>query len=344
MRSKFLIIWFFLITGVLMAQQPRIPYVEHYLTETGKVSDSQHSVHSRFYCLPMQQYKSNQKLILNAPVLDILGVKNIIPFGFTLSPTSEIQLQNKNVNLQESTIISLRHNDLFNRMKYIFCDSTLYGLHLYCEKLDSHQTDSINKELEYYFKKHDFSNQGITVYSDEDFLVRFDEKLNTLELFSLFHYPVEESVYPGVKQTVYYGPQNFYFSENEYITLAFFNQESKENNVQSAFKLYHTGKKLMDFQYINFVLDDDVVLQYGIRQEFVDRLENGLLREKDTRVFIFREDLEKILRADKIWVRINGKNAAVSYEMPAFQKYSAYTIYEYFRWHVTNPMVKYRGF
>ena len=55
--------------------------------------------------------------------------------------------------------------------------------------------------------------------------------------------------------------------------------------MQSAFKLYHM--EIDGFQYINFVLDDDVLLQYGIRQEFVDRLENGLC-VKNTRVLFLR--------------------------------------------------------
>lgn len=343
MRRKLLIVWLSIMVGVLIAQQPRSPYVEHYLAETGGVSDFQ-QVHSKFYCLPMQRYKSNQKLILNAPVLDVFGLRNIIPFGFTLSPSSEVLMQNRDLNMQESTIISLKNNNLFDGMKYMFCDSTLYGLQLYCATLTAQQTDIINKELESFFKKYDFTNSLVSVYSNEDFLVRFDYTLNTLYLFSLFHYPVEESSYPGVKQTVYYSPQNYYCSENEHITLAFFNQESKENNVQSAFKLYYTGKKLLNFQSIDFLLDDDVVLSYAIRQEFVDSLEHGLLRERDTRTFIFSEDLAKIIRAGKVRVKIQGKDASVSYDMPAFQKYSAYTIYEYFRWHVTNPMVKYRDF
>ncbi|WP_262483975.1 hypothetical protein [Bacteroides stercorirosoris] len=38
-----------------------------------------------------------------------------------------------------------------------------------------------------------------------------------------------------------------------------------------------------------------------------------------------------------------GEGGRLLYEMPAFQRASVHTAYEYFRWNVTNPMDKYRA-
>ena len=42
-------------------------------------------------------------------------------------------------------------------------------------------------------------------------------------------------------------------------------------------------------------------------------------------------------------VELVGEGGRLLYEMPAFQRASVHTAYEYFRWNVTNPMDKYRA-
>ena len=48
-------------------------------------------------------------------------------------------------------------------------------------------------------------------------------------------------------------------------------------------------------------------------------------------------------RSKVINVELVGEGGKVLYEMPDFQRVSVHTAYEYFRWNVTNPMVKYRA-
>lgn len=68
-----------------------------------------------------------------------------------------------------------------------------------------------------------------------------------------------------------------------------------------------------------------------------------MVEECDTRTFIFPEVLRAMDRSKVINVELVGEGGKVLYEMPDFQRVSVHTAYEYFRWNVTNPMVKYRA-
>jgi hypothetical protein len=343
MKKKNSIILLLIFPVVLFSQQPRMPHVEMYLSETGKPVTAISPIVEKKYCLPMQRYNHSEKLILDLPVFKNLGVRAILPFGFSLNKLSEIQMLSINDNLQESVFRPLNFDSVFSGLSYMFCDSVVYGIRIQVnEGLQRVRKEQIIKELDKYFTVPDFSNERMIVYSDEDFLVRYFLQENKIEAFSLFHYPVVESNAPGIKQKVYFGPQWYEFPEGEAIMLAFFNQETKENNVQLAAKLYFRGKELIGFNELRFKLENGLVINYSLQQEFVEK-EKGIKTERDTRIYMHYEQLKKMMQSRVVEVEVVGTNKKLSYKMPAFQKYSLYIAYQYYRWQATNPMVKYRG-
>lgn len=326
----------------LWSQQPRMSVVDSYLSETGMpVTDYRQHIERR-YCLPIKRYKTNEKLILNLPVFRSLGVRAIIPFGFILNKQSDIVMHISTDNMQESKFLPLKQSNVFKSISYFFSDSVAYGVKLRMLNKPIRHNQQIADELNGYFGAPDFSDSTVIVYSDEDFLVRVCHERDEIEIFSLFHYPVLEILTPGVKQIIYYGHQWFCPADGEALMLAFFAQVSKENNIQTAMKVYHKGNELVGFQQIQFILDNNVILSFPLKQEFVD-LNNGKKIERDTRVFIFSEQMKKILQSTSIQVEIVGTEKSITYKMPEFQKYSLRVIYEYSRWQMTNPMVKYSG-
>lgn len=343
MKKKKGMILLLLFPVVVWSQQPRIPRVETYLSETGEPVTALRPTVNKNYCLPMQRYLPSEQLILDCPVFRNLGVRAIMPFGFSLNKFSEIQLLRTKNNLQESGCLPLRCDSVFSGISYMFCDSVVYGIRIQVNEGGRRAgKEQIVEELDKYFTAPDFSNKNRIVYSDEDFLVKYCLRENKIEVFSLFHYPIVESVAPGIKQKVYYGPQWYEFSEEDAVMLAFFNQETKENNVQLAAKLYFRGKQLAGLKELRFHLENGLVLSYQLQQEFTAN-EKGTKTERDTRIFMHYEQLKKMMQSRTVGVEIVGQFRTLSYQMPAFQKYSLHTAYEYFRWQATNPMIKYRG-
>ena len=343
MKKKNGIILLLIFPVLVWSQQPRIPQVDAYLSETGEPLTAIQPIVNKSYCLPAQRYKPAEKLILDYPVFRNLGVRAILPFGFSLNKFSDIQMFSTNNNLQESAYLPLKYDSVFSKVSYMFCDSVVYGIRIRLnERLQSAGKEQILDELDKYFTAPDFSNKKKIVYSDEDYLVKYCLQENKIEAFSLFHYPVIESIAPGIRQKVYYGPQWYELSENEAVMLSFFNQETKENNVQLAAKLYFRGKQLTGFKELRFKLENSLVFSYQLQQEFVEK-EKEAETERDTRIFMYYEQLKKMLQSPTVNVEIVGENRTLSYKMPAFQKYSLLTAYEYFRWQATNPMIKYRG-
>jgi len=323
------------------AQQPRLPIVDGYLQNTGNVSLNKAGIIKK-YCLPLQRYKDNEQLLLNSPVFREKGVRNIIPFGYRLNRFSEIKLNYLEDNLQESFDMQLPVNNYFNSIKYLFCDSMVYGIKLILSDNDDKKLENIIDELNEVFINEDYKTKKSIVYSNCDFALRVNFNRNEIEIYSLFHYPIVENILQGVGQKTYYAPFWYDFDDDTSIMLAFSNQESKENNVQSLFKVYYKGKTPFNFNLIRFTLDDKKVLEYVIEPEFVEKTETNIV-EKDTRVFIFPEDLQKMAKAATIKIEIISDNSTIIYQMPWFQKHSLHTIFEYFRWQATNPMQKYRG-
>jgi len=325
----------------ILAQQPVLPQTPVYQEETGGEPEHIMNEWELRYCLPMKKYKESERLYLNIPVFREKGVRAIMPFGFRLSESSEVPLKPVDGNLVESEDISLHSSGHFETLNYLLCDSTVYGIKLKYPA-DNVKKQEIKDELGKIFRGADYSNNKRAVYSDEDFIVKDDKANGYIEIYSLFHYPIYDNIYPGVRQKVYYPPAWFGVSENEEVMLAFFNQESKENNVQSGVKIYYKGVSPIKFRSVQFILDDNEIIDLPLDSEYIDTYGDYIV-ERNTRRYLYPEYLQKIIRSQKVVVRITGENRSVEYIMPEFQRYSLYTTFEYFRWQATNSMVKYKG-
>ena len=244
--------------------------------------------------------------------------------------------------MAESTVRPFYSKSIFSGVSYQFCDSVIYGITLFYDTQDNAKRAAIEKNLVRHFKKADYEQGGAVVYSDPDYAVRLLP--GKVEFYSLFHFPVVETFYPGVSHKVWYGPYN-YEANGASVMLAFYNQESKENNIQSAFKVsykYPAGKSFK-MNLIRFILDD-ITYELPLEIEYSDVTDGGkAVEELDTRTFVFPEVLKAIDRSKTVKVELVGEGGRLLYEMPAFQRASVHTAYEYFRWNVTNPMAKYRA-
>lgn len=324
------------------AQQPRLPKVQEYLQQTGGVVEGKAQAGEKQYCLLQQDYKAERQLMLDVPVFRSKGVRAVMPFGFELSSLSEITLESSAGNLSKSKRMPLHDPRYFDEICYQFCDSMVYGITLYVNKTEAGAKAAIEQELRNKFSKADYTDGEVCVYSDEDFAVRFDKAKAVVDIYSLFHYPTVENSYPGVSHKVYYGPFEYALPSGERIMLAFMNQESKENNIQSAFKVRYHGASPIGLNAIHFKLDKGKELNFRLETEIVKKVSDGIT-EHDTRTFISPDELQQLKRAHHIDVVVEGEKGRLSYEMSCFQRASLHTAYEYFRWHVTNPMAKYRA-
>lgn len=343
MKNYYMVVWL-LLTGYTQAfaQQPRLKQVEKYLAVTGEVTGVR-PVQEKTYCLLNSFYKGNKNLMLNLPDFEDRGTREVMPLGYRLNQASEVEFRKVTRNLAESVVRPFYNESLFSGVSYQFCDSTVYGVILYYEDHNREKYSLIRERMSKYFRQADVLQKDGHVYSDPDYAVKvFSDKV---EIYSLFHFPIVESFYPGVSHKVWYGPYT-YDTEHSSLMLAFYNQESKENNIQLAFKVHYMyqGDTSFKMNRIRFVLDDNAY-DFALEIEKEDTVDNGAMRgEYDTRTFIYPEVAKAILRSGKVNIVLEGEGGGrISYEMPAFQRASLYTAYEYFRWTVTNPMKKYRA-
>lgn len=325
----------------LSAQQPRLKQVDEYLTATGRSVEVKDAPERR-YCLLETLHGGQKNLMLNLPDLEDVGAREVMPFGYKLNSASEISLIKKERNRCESTILPLWNKSIFSGISYQFCDSTVYGITLFFDDSDGLKQSSIRKNLLKFFKREDYMQGNSMVYSDPDYMVKLMP--DRLEIYSSFHYPVVETFYPGVSQKVWYGPYRQEMQDAS-VMLAFYNQESKENNIQSAFRIScrYPLDKPFKMHRIRFVLDD-ASYEYPLEIEHSEVADGSKFKEEcDTRTFVFPEVLKAIERSHSVLVELEGEGGRLSYTMPAFQRASARTAYQYFRWNVTNPMAKYRA-
>lgn len=322
------------------AQQPRLKQVDEYLAATGQPVEVGKPLEKE-YCLLSTLYKRDKSLMLNLPNLEDYGTREVIPFGFKLNQTSELELARQEGNKAESTVRSFYSQSMFSGVSYQFCDSVVYGITLYYDDQEGVK-QNIHKNLLKHFKQADYMQGEATIYSDPDYAVKVLP--GKVEFYSLFHFPTVETFYPGVSHKIWYGPYN-YEVDGASVMLAFYNQESKENNIQSAFKVsykYPVGKPFK-MNLIRFILDDETI-ELPLEVEYTDVVDGGKsIEERDTRTFLFPEVLKAMDRSAEVGVELVGEGGRFLYKMPAFQRASVHTTYEYFRWNVTNPMAKYRA-
>lgn len=325
----------------VLAQQPRLKQVDEYLAATGQPIELK-GAHQKQYGLLGTLYNNQKSLMLNLPDLEDYGAREVIPFGFRLNAASEIELASQNGNMAESTVRSFYNKSIFSGVSYQFCDSVVYGITLFYDTQDDAKRTTIEKHLTKHFKRSDYEQRDIVVYSDPDYAVKLQP--GKVEFYSLFHFPAIETFYPGVSTKVWYGPCH-YEADDTSIMLAFYNQESKENNIQSALKVSykHPAEKPFKMNLIRFILDDGTH-ELPLEIEYSDVTDDGkTIVERDTRTFLFPEVLKAIEYSKTVHVELVGEGGQLLYKMPAFQRASVHTAFEYFRWNVTNPMAKYRA-
>ncbi len=327
------------------AQQPRLKQADEYLAMTGQPDETKKSTEKQCNLLGTL-YGENKRLILNLPDLQDVGTREVMPFGYKLNRASEVELtdannnQGENNNLTESSVRTFFNKSIFSGVSYQLCDSVVYGITLFYDDHQHQRRAVIEKNLLRHFQQADYELEGVSVYSDPDYAVRLLP--DKVEIYSLFHFPSVETLYPGVSHKVWYGPCR-YETDGSSLMLAFYNQETKENNIQSAFNVSYKYPAGTSFKMtrIRFMLDDQT-FEFPLEIEYTDISDDGkTLEERNTRTFLFPEELKAITRSQMINVELIGEEGQLLYKMPEFQRASAYTAYEYFRWNVTNPMIKY---
>lgn len=334
------ILLLYMVGGQIFGQQPRLNQVNEYLKDTG-IPIVKEGIKERKYNLLATLYNDSKRLMLNLPEINDNGIREVIPLGFKLNNLSELKMAKQHANMSETVVYPLHNPSLFSGVSYLLCDSVVYGVILYHDSY-SDVKRKIEKKYSDFFKQVDYKKQSVTVYSDRDYVVKL--LFDRVEIYSLFHFPIVETLYPGISHKVWYGPC-LYERDEVSIRLAFYNQITKENNIQSAFKVSYTYPNTelpFVMKKIRFILDESFY-EFPLELEYSELLNDGtVVKEHDTRTFIFPEVLRELEHTSKINVELIGEGGTFFYEMPAFQRVSIHTAYEYFRWNVTNPMAKYK--
>lgn len=334
------ILLLYMVGGQIFAQQPRLSQVDEYLKDTG-MPIVKEGIKEKKYNLLATLYDDSKRLILNLPEINDNGIREVIPLGVKLNNQSELKIVKQHANMSETAVCPLYNPSLFSGVSYLLCDSVVYGVILYHDSYSDVKRE-IEKKYSGFFKSADYKDQSVTVYSDRDYAVKL--LFDRVEIYSLFHYPIVETLYPGISHKVWYGPCQYERGKVS-IELVFYNQITKENNIQSAFKISYTypdKEPSFVMKKIRFVFDESFY-EFPLEVEYSELLNDGtMVKEHDTRTFVFPEVLRELEHTSRINVELIGEGGIFSYEMPAFQRASIHTAYEYFRWNVTNPMVKYK--
>lgn len=324
----------------MLAQQPRLPQVENYLEATGDVSHREIGETARYNLLETLVAK-DARLMLNFPDMNDRGTREVMPFGYQLNAASQVKLVHVDGNMATTEVKRLYNKSAFTGVEYALCDSTVYGITFYFDTKDESIRNFVTVQLGAFFGAADYATDSLSVYSDADYLVKVGN--GKVEAYSLFHYPCVEKRFPGVQHFYWEAPCHV-FADGAEVSLAFYNQRTKENNMQLAFKLKMKTEKLSGMKSIKFDTGD-AAYSYQLKSDFIEVEPDGSgMTDADMRVFLSQEDAKHILRSPQVAVTIEGNNGkAVSYVMPSFQKASLSTAFDYFRWNVTNAMVKYKG-
>ena len=306
------------------AQQPRLPVVDAYLEETGGVvaGERPDSVWVSF----LEKTYGRTGLLLNFPEVDDRGTKELIPFGFRLSEWSEIPLVPVHDNLCQSGRLPLFNRSMFSSVRYMLCDSTDYGVSL----LGGEHWDRARfiARLKAYFKYADMESDTVSLFSDCDYLVKVGR--NEVEAYALLHYPGVAVSYPGVKLYGWNAPQRIDIDAH-HVDLKFYVQETKENNLQIAFRCH---------------VSDANGAERTVKEVC---LSNGRVRvacqvQSEERVFLMPNQVKDLVEDNPVHLLIVFDNGqTITCQMSYAQFMSLKMTYEYFRWNVTNYKVKYKN-
>ena len=334
MKHVILLFIFSLACGLLAAQQPRLPHVAGYIDATGGVNNVQGAVgESLRYNLLETLACDDYNLMLDFPNIGDKGVREVMPFGYSLSALSQVDIAKVAGNMSVTGRRKLYNGSRFSAVEYSLCDSVVYGIKLYFSASDATARDFVVSQCANFFGKADFDSDTMTVFSDPDYLVKVGK--DAVDAYSLYHYPGEEQRFPGVQLFKWKAPSRV-LADGVAVALSFYNQRTKENNMQLAFEIEIDAAEPLGMKKMIFVADGKPY-EYDVESDFVDR-------EADMRTFMFPDDVKHILRSHTLTVIIECANGRrISYEMPYYQRASLSTAFTYFKWNVTNPMMKYRG-
>ena len=272
---------------------------------------------------------------LSIPFLKEAGIEDLMPFGFRLTPQSQVRLQ---ANGRESYPVKTSDTTLLQSVTYFLVDSVVKKVQLHINPNRKGAAATLKAMLKRHFGRYEFSNSEETAYSDDDFLASLDTKSNMLCIQSLDHQPLEEQRIMEVNLRTYRDDGRFWFSlsDQEAIGLEFYNQITKENNVQLAFRLHYQGASPMALKQVCFEPEGAPKMSFP-----VSPVTSGGT-EKVTHCFIRPEDARRLAKAQNVRVTLLGKTVK-SYYLPTYQLHSLKTALQFYKENVTDPLIQYNG-
>lgn len=281
-------------------------------------------------------WNGTHKFFISAEFLKPFGIEDLVPFGYRLNSSSQIKV-NTVERKQFSDVLPVTDTTVFSSVQYAFRDSMTTVATLAIRNFTGNRS-KIESELNKHFGHADFKNANETVYSDEDFLVALNAKSKTMEVVSLDHQQLLEQIISNINLRNYKDDSRFWFNIDaaRAVGLEFYNQVTKENNVQMAFRLYNNSPKALHIKQIVFQLDGAKKISFPVSTITDARM------EKITRCFIQYDVARQILHAENVKVIVRG-DAMLSYEMPAYQRHSLKSAIQFYKENVTNPLLQYKG-
>ncbi|RFM27028.1 hypothetical protein [Deminuibacter soli] len=282
------------------------------------------------------RWTPTDQFYLSAGFLKPFGVEDLVPFGYRLDNGSAIPLH-KGATGVVSDPLPVTEQRYFSTVRYAFRDSMVTAATLTVKNI-SDKRAGIEKVLDQYFGHADYKNVRESVYSDEDFAVNLRVADQTLSIVSLDHQALEEQAYPNINLRNYGDNGLFWYDADtaRAIGLAFYNQVTKENNVQPAFRLYYRSPVSINLKSVVFELGNGKKISFPVNTI----TEKGL--QKVTRCYWNYETGREILRSEKVTVCLQGTET-VRYVMPAYQRHSLQTAVQFYKENVTNPLLQYKG-
>ncbi len=273
---------------------------------------------------------------LSATFTKSFWIDDLLPFGFKLSKQSRVKMD----TVEQSGSLPVTDSTFFASATYFFNDSVVQKVRLYPVKDRAilKIRDTLENVLDAYFLRKDFSNTKETVYSDEDLLVSVNIEHNFLEISSLNHQRLFEEVVSviGLRNYSIDSRSSYSLALDEVLHLSFFNQITKENNVQLAFSIRYNSTKPIYFEEIIFELSEGKKIRFPVKPL------KEPYEEKVSRCFIGVEELKRILKSEKVRIILSGSQTR-SYLMPDYQRHSLKTALQFYKENVTHPLIHYPG-
>lgn len=281
-------------------------------------------------------WQGRDRFYLSAPFFSAWGLTDILPFGFRLTPRSQLRLVTPAEGQQESYFVATSKPVPFDSVRYSLGDGVVRKVELKGGGTSGAARRRICEVLDHYFGKADFANEQEAVYSNEQLLAVWRLQTQSLVVQSLDHQALTEQSVPGYRFYKDEGRFWFSISENEAVGLEFYNQLTRENNVQLAFRLHFKGPAPVDIRQICFQLAGGQHLRLAVTTTKAEGL------TKVSRCFLYEREAQKIAASSTVRVLVVGRRR-VSYRLPAYQKHSLKTALQFYKENVTNPLVMYSG-